>query len=377
MSQVSNLQLTDKTPLPVADKIKFMNHVNDEHQDELAMFIEAFTDARLNDKSTVLVAEVYTDGLLLETSTQHSETLPSHTTENLSDATSQYFIEFEQEIDAATTVKSQYISLLQVASKKLGKLAIKPQERHFSVIEGYYASPSMFRLVVTAPADTPLDHPGYAYLFDVNTELSTSNGEATSHAGKLQRYYTLRKAWQDSDSQQVYGWIDTYIHGDTPGGNWAREVKAGMALKSVRDYPEKIAHLKEGQCLLICDETSISTVANLLENWQNPIAPIVIAITNDSADIAYLQDIDLDDKLAQIEGFKQDNILHILNTPPINLPEAITSIVDAQLQLKSVSIDKVWGAIEASDAKTLRRQLKTKFNLPRQDMIMKVYWRAS
>ena len=118
-------------------------------------------------------------------------------------------------------------------------------------------------------------------------------------------------------------------------------------------------------------------MANLLENWQNPIAPIVIAITNDSADIAYLQDIDLDDKLAQIEGFKQDNILHILNTPPINLPEAITSIVDAQLQLKSVSIDKVWGAIEASDAKTLRRQLKTKFNLPRQDMIMKVYWRAS
>ena len=80
---------------------------------------------------------------------------------------------------------------------------------------------------------------------------------------------------------------------DTPGGNWARAVQAGTQLKSVRDYPEKIAHLNQGQCLLICDETSIPTVANLIENWQNTIAPIVIVVTNDDADTAYLQDIEL------------------------------------------------------------------------------------
>lgn len=110
---------------------------------------------------------------------------------------------------------------------------------------------------------------------------------------------------------------------------------------------------------------------------QNPIEPIVVTITNDSADTAYLKDLKLVNKLAQINLFKQDNLLHILNTPSTQLPEAITSIVDARLHLMSISIDKVWGAIEAFDAKTLRRQLKTKFNLPRQDMIMKVYWRAS
>ncbi|MEZ2693537.1 hypothetical protein ACBQ04_12565 [Psychrobacter faecalis] len=34
---------TDKTPLAIADKAMFIHHLNEEHQDELAMFINAFT----------------------------------------------------------------------------------------------------------------------------------------------------------------------------------------------------------------------------------------------------------------------------------------------------------------------------------------------
>ena len=267
-------------------------------------------------------------------------------------------------IDETITLKSQYINLLQVASKKLGKLAIKQQERYFTVIDGYYASPNMFRLVVAAPADTPLNHAGYAYLFEMNADVSISHeSDNASNASanvseKLQRYYTLRKAWQDAETQQIQGWVDTYIHGDTPGGNWARAVQAGTQLKSVRDYPEKIAHLNDGQCLLICDETSMPTVANLLENWQNTIAPIVIVVTNDDADTAYLQDIELSQTLAQIDNFKQDNIVHILNTPDINLPDAIVSAIDKRLEDGFILIEKVWGALSAADAKVLRRQLK-------------------
>ena len=134
-----------------------------------------------------------------------------------------------------------------------------------------------------------------------------------------------QKHWQDAETQQIQGWVNTYIHGDTPGGNWRERLEAATQLKSVRDYPEKIAHLNEGQCLLICDETSMPTVANLLENWQNTIAPIVIVVTNDDADTAYLQDIELSRTLAQINNFKQDNIVHILNTPLIDLPDAIVS----------------------------------------------------
>lgn len=380
MSQVFDQHYTDKVPLPVAAKIKFMNHVNDEHQDELALFVEAFADTKLSNDMAVVVAEVYSDGLLLEASVQNVEVLPNHKVETLSDAVSQFFIEFENVIDETITLKSQYINLLQVASKKLGKLAIKQQERYFTVIDGYYASPNMFRLVVAAPADTPLNHAGYAYLFEMNADVSNRNESANASdnaSEKLQRYYTLRKAWQDAETQQVQGWVDTYIHGDTPGGNWARAVQAGTQLKSVRDYPEKIVHLNDGQCLLICDETSMPTVANLLENWQNPIAPIVIVVTHDVADRAYLQDIELSQTLVQIDNFKQDNIIPILNTPDINLPDAIISAIDTCLEGASIVIEKVWGALGASDAKILKRQLKTKFGLPRQDMVMKVYWRAS
>ena len=380
MSQVVDSFYSDKEPLPVATKIKFMNHVNDEHQDELAMFVEAFAETKLSNDMAVVVAEVYSDGLLLEAAAQNSESLPSHKAESLPDVVKQFFIEFENVIDETVTLKSQYINLLQVASKKLGKLAIKQQARYFTVIDGYYASPNMYRLVVTAPADSPLNHAGYAYLFEMNTDISTSNQptDASNNASeKLQRYYTLRKAWQDAETQQVQGWVDTYIHGDTPGGNWARAAQVGTQLKSVRDYPEKVAHLSDGQCLLICDETSIPTVANLLENWQNPIVPIVIFVTNDGAEIAYLQDIELSQTLAQISNFKQGSIIHILNTPDINLPDAIVSAIDTRLEDSSINIEKVWGALGAADAKVLRRQLKTKFDLSRQDMIMKVYWRAS
>ena len=380
MSQIFDQYHTDKVPLPVAAKIKFMNHVNDEHQDELALFVEAFADTKLSNDMAVVVAEVYSDGFLLEASVQNVEILPNHKAETLPSGISQFFIEFENVIDETITLKSQYINLLQVASKKLGKQAIKQQERYFTVIDGYYASPNMFRLVVAAPADTPLNHAGYAYLFEMNTDVSISNESDNASANvseKLQRYYTLRKAWQDAETQQIQGWVDTYIHGDTPGGNWARAAQAGTQLKSVRDYPEKIAHLNEGQCLLICDETSMPTVANLLENWQNPIAPIVIVVTNDDADTAYLQDIELSQTLAQIDNFKKDNIVHILNTPSIDLPDAIVSAIDTRLEDGSILIEKVWGALSAADAKVLRRQLKTKFDLSRQDMVMKVYWRAS
>ena len=381
MSQICDSVYTDKVPLPVATKIKFMNHVNDEHQDELAMFVEAFADTKVGDDLLVQIAEVYHDGLSLQTCTHPLEKLsidnPAHyQAQSEAAALNRYFIAFDDLIDETVTIKSQYIHLLQVAAKKLGKLAIKQQERDFTVIDGYYASPNMFRLVVSAPSDTPLNHAGYAYLFELNADTQQRD-QAISEPAKLQRYYTLRKAWQDANSQTVYGWVDTYIHGDTPGGNWARALQAGTKIKSVRDYPEKVAHLETGQCLLICDETSMPTVANLLEVWQNPIAPIVIAVTNDAADIDYLNTLELSTSLTKTTNCKQTNIRHIVNSSAMDLTDAISSTIDILLSELSLSIDKVWGALEASDAKTLRRQLKAQFGLPRQDMVMKVYWRSS
>lgn len=379
---------TDKTPLAIADKAMFIHHLNEEHQDELAMFINAFTPASVGDYDIVSIQELYPDGLLLEVITinryqnnfnalKDSSPISNSFAENISSFNHQYFINFFVPISDSETLHEQYIALLQSSATKLGKRTIKLHEQHFSVIDGYYVSPNMYRLVVTAPDNIPLNHPGYAYLFELNSDiLSTLNKESENNDKPLQRYYTLRKAWRDPISSSVQAWIDVYIHGDTPGGNWARSLVCGMPIKTVRDYPEKTEHLSEGQCLLICDETSLPTVANLLENWQNPLPPLVIAITEDPKDISYLHTLNLCPCLGHDEHFLQDNLLHIIKTPTTDLSEQIISLLHARLMTLPLKIGKVWGALEAADIKSLRQQLKATLALSRQDMVIKVYWRA-
>lgn len=374
----------DKIPLDVADKTLFIDHVNEEHQDELAMFINIFTKASIREDSVPSIVELYSDGMLLAlTSIDSNQTNP----ENAPHPTEQYFVHFTSPVVDAASLQEQYITLLQRAATKLGKRTIKLRDQFFTVMDGYYASPNMYRLLVTAPDNTPLNQPGYAYLLDLNASFAASkldsgerrdsnDSDNTDEFQGVYRYYSLRKAWQDADSSSVHAWIDVYIHGDTSGGNWAKSLDTGMKIKSVREYPEKLEHLTDGQCLLICDETSLPTVANLLENWQNPLSPLVIAITNDSKDINYLHDITLSEHLSKDERFRQDNLLHIINTPATALTEQIMTTLNSRLTTTPVKIDKVWGALEAANIKSLRPQLKSVLGLSRQEMTIQVYWRA-
>ena len=374
----------DKIPLDVADKTLFIDHVNEEHQDELAMFINIFTKASIREDSVPSIVELYSDGMLLAlTSIDNNQTDP----ENAPHPTEQYFVHFTSPVVDAAALQEQYITLLQRAATKLGKRTIKLRDQFFTVMDGYYASPNMYRLLVTAPDNTPLNQPGYAYLLDLNASFAASkldsgerrdsnDSDNTDEFQGVYRYYSLRKAWQDADSSSVHAWIDVYIHGDTSGGNWAKSLDTGMKIKSVREYPEKLEHLTNGQCLLICDETSLPTVANLLENWQNPLSPLVIAITNDSKDINYLHDITLSERLSKDERFRQDNLLHIINTPATALTEQIMTTLNSRLTTTPNKIDKVWGALEAANIKSLRPQLKSVLGLSRQNMTIQVYWRA-
>lgn len=368
----------DKTPLDIADKDQFISHVNEEHQDELSMFITAFTTKAVSEYDIASIKELYTDGILIDVTTPNHDngTLASTTT-----LSSHYFINFTTPISESMTLQEQYITLLQTSANKLGKRTIKLQEQRFTVINGYYASPNMYRLVVTAPDNTPLSHPGYAYLFELDSDgLSAQKNHSKDHSKDndkpLQRYYTLRKVWQDSSNSSVQAWIDVYIHGDTAGGSWARALDCGMQIKTVREYPEKTEHLSEGQCLLICDETSLPTVANLLENWQNPLPPLVIAITNDPEDSRYLQTLTLSHQLRHDAYFLQDNLCHLINTPTTDITEQIMALLNTKFARLPLKIGKVWGALEAADIKSLRQQLKSTLGLSRQDMVIKVYWRA-
>ena len=382
---------TDKIPLVSADKAQFIHHVNEEHQDELAMFINAFTTTSISDDAIVSIVELYLDGMLLEITTINNNNnvnaLQDNSTHNqtndagLPSLSRQYFIAFTDPISESISLQEQYIILLQAAAKKLGKRTIKLQEQLFTVLDGYYASPNMYRLVVTAPDNAPLNHAGYGYLFELDSALnsvSIKRNDSDDNDGDkfLQRYYTLRKAWQESNNSPIRAWIDIYIHGNTEGGNWARALDSGMQIKSVREYPEKTEHLTDGQCLLICDETSLPTVANLLENWQNPLPPLVIVIINDADDVSYIHNLDLSEQLRRDKDFMAENLYHIINKPTVDLTEQIMEVLNAQLASLPVTIAKVWGALEATNTKSLRQQLKSTLGLSRQDMVLKVYWRA-
>lgn len=385
MAQLFAQENPNKTPLIVADKDLFVDHINDEHQDELAMFINVFTKATLREDSIPSIVELYPEGMLLALTSINSD--QTHF-EHAPYPTEQHFIHFTAPVSDSVSLQEQYIALLQRAATKLGKRTIKLREQFFTVMEGYYASPNMYRLLVTAPDDTPLNQPGYAYLFDLGASFVTStiavgeqsDADDSDNSDKFQgvyRYYSLRKAWQDTDSSSVNAWIDVYIHGDTPGGNWARSIGTGAQIKSVREYPEKLEHLTNGQCLLIGDETSLPTIANLLENWQNPLPPLVLVITNDADDISYLNALTLSERLSNDEHFKQNNLLHIVNTAKTTLTEQIMTTLNTCLTASPITIDKVWGALEAADIKSLRPQLKSALGLSRQDMTIQVYWRTS
>ncbi|WP_131669430.1 siderophore-interacting protein [Psychrobacter pygoscelis] len=368
-----------KTPLSYPEKYKFISHVNEEHQDELAMFAEAFTDLAIEATTPVNIKEVFVEGVEL--------TIPN---EDLSTDQCR-FVKFDQPILIAEDLKAQYIALMQKAAKKLGKKTIKLQNQEFTVKDSYLVTPNMLRLVVTAPPATPLSHPGYAYLFDLTSPASATEqlAAADTESTRKQCYYTLRRAWQHEEGQnspdaqsntsqhqgEISAWIDVYLHGDTPGGNWARSLQSGDKITSLRDYPEKIEHLSNGQCLLIADETSLPTVARLLEVWQNPIAPIVFAITNDAEDSKYLENLELQEAMRQMDIRQRAIIIPILNSPDMDLTAHISERLAEDPDLAALTIDRVWGALEAADAKALRKRLKAELGLTRQDMVLKVYWR--
>ena len=266
---------------------------------------------------------------------------------------------------------------MQQAAKTLGKPSIQLQQRRFKVLAVGPISANLYRLQVLAPNDTPLNHPGYAYLFDMAAQSITVKAHESQSvvnivdeknevedkadneavANKAQRYYTLRKAWQDEASQKIHAFIDVCLHGDTAGGNWARAAQMNSILHSVRDYPEKIAHLSEGQCLLICDETSLPTV------------------THDATDISYLNHIELSHTLLKEDDFLTHNVMHIHRAVTADLPATIMAKIQHISTTLPFKIAKVWGALEAKDAKRLRSKLKSQLGLSRQDMVLKVYWR--
>ena len=377
-----------------------MAYINEEHLDELLGFIKAFTPLSLNalDNLEVQLTAIYSEGVALQIQPKNLEKQPTDSQDkNLYEQT--FFIGFAASITQLDEFQTQYILLKQRADKKLGRKSIKLTKQAFIVEDSYKVSKNMLRLILSVPAlsvsalnenntlstnpssiPIPINEAGYAYLFDLEHNVIASNHgndsiKDSTRPSRPHCYYTLRKAWQTPTGMQA--WVDVFLHGNTSGGNWATALQVGDTIITKREFPEKVEHLRDGQTLLIVDETSMPTAARLLELWDNPKPPLIVCVTQEAADQRYFDDIKMsNDVEGNIDG--KFTVLPIVIGPRSsgqNLAAIIDSKLTDYLTQHPLQIDKVWGALEASTVKALRPMLRERFKLSRAEVVVKVYWR--
>ncbi|MGO2998134.1 MAG: siderophore-interacting protein [Moraxellaceae bacterium] len=411
--QDNDEQASPRTPLNAPELTNIITYINEEHLDELLGFLSVFTTINLSEWDTIEVqlTRVYAEGIELQWQ-------PKNPAEQSTSAQSKFyqrqtvFIAFPAAITHPDELQTQYIALKQRADKKLGKKTIKLIQQTFIVEDSYNVSENMLRLELSVPelsdsdpsnkppSSVPINEAGYAYLFDLEhnaliKDITADNIDDSKNTSRLARshcYYTLRKAWQTPAGIQA--WVDVFLHGNTPGGNWANSLQAGDTVVTKREFPEKVEHLRDGQALLIADETSMPTVARLLELWENPTPPLVVSVTQNAADQRYFDTvkirsgIDIGSMNNSIDSNSERTIKNTVKDNftvfPIvtdqqcsgqHLASLIDNTIGNYLTDQPLKIDKVWGALEASTVKALRPMLRERLDLSRAEVVIKVYWR--
>ncbi|ASK28092.1 siderophore-interacting protein [Neisseria chenwenguii] len=338
-------------------------HLNDSHADGVLNLARTFVSPKI---SQAQIQTVHADGLTLLAGNQ-SRFLP-------------FLLR-----DADTREQVHY--LIFYARVQQGALIDGGDFRYFTVLGSERVSPNMQRLTLKSQSPIPANEVGLAWYFTLHA-VSPDKGRLknlkhlfhrivmrllrhtnahrrqkilnTFYQGK--RYYTLRRVEKSSETQALedIALVDVFLHGDTAGSQWARNIKIGDTVRSSAEYREQTAHLAAGQALLIGDETALPTVAALLENWQNPVPPIVISITQHPDDQAYLPDSLLPERTTLIR---------------ISAADDVAAAVTDNLKNIGQTVETAWGALEAGDANTVRRHLKQQFGLTGKQAKIKGYWR--
>ena len=407
--QDNDEQASPRTPLNAPELTNIITYINEEHLDELLGFLSVFTTINPSEWDTIEVqlTRVYAEGIELQWQ-------PKNPAEQSTNAQSKFhqrqtvFIAFPAAITHPNELQTQYIALKQRADKKLGKKTIKLIQQTFIVEDSYNVSENMLRLELSMPelsdgdplnnpsSSVPINDAGYAYLFDLAHNSAANNSVTTDiennpRSARAHRYYTLRKAWQTPTGIQA--WVDVFLHGDTLGGSWAHSLQVGDTVVTKREFPEKVEHLRDGQALLIADETSMPTVARLLEGWENPTPPLVVCVTHNAADQRYFDTVKMRSGIdgsmnnsidsnseCTIKNAAKDNftVLPVITDQQSSgqdLAALIDRTIGNYLMDQPIKIDKVWGALEASTVKALRPMLRERLDLSRAEVVIKVYWR--
>ena len=310
-----------RTPIDHDDAQEIIEHVNEGHVPELLLCARAFTP--ISAPAHARMTDVFTDGFQLDVTD--------------ADGATSHFVPY-------SVPESPHVAIRATVDAALKKLGIKPEARvaHWRVLDNRVLTQHFRRLVLDLQGDTREDwHPGYACRFDVPGQ---------EHG----RPYTLRRLSGTKTE------VDVYCHDNTLGSQWAEGIQAGDTVTARGGRNEGLPDFSKGAALLLGDETALPTVAALLEGWAEEHPVRVLLEVGDVADQRYLDDVHLPrgvhvswlPRTAESGGSIRE-VLDTLGTPPV----------------------AVWGALEVSSAKSLRKQLQADY--PGTDVRVTGYWRVN
>lgn len=254
--------------------------------------------------------------------------------------------------------KGQSIPLIKTTSDKLVKTIKQSELTDKLYKQAYLAMFEMFKLMPT-----------------------TQRQKVQRQSGKYQvRYYTLRQSFAEENSSDKnelnLGYIDVFIHGKTPAGDWAKSLQTGDIIVSSRDVEETTEQLQQGQSLLICDETAMPTVALCLETWQNDTAPLVICINHSDDEQVYWHTVNYANTLPK--DFKP--IFIALDKEELttdNYAQKVIAQIEDFTKQTGKPIEQAWGAFEAGQAKKVKKHLRETCQLKGKANAVRGYWKKT
>ncbi|KZN13902.1 siderophore-interacting protein [Marinomonas sp. TW1] len=379
--------MESRSPIQDLDhKLDILEHVNQDHSEEVLAIAESHLSRSFKIVSAKIV-DLFEEGVLIQASTLEAKPSEDSTSESQQDIFAPFVIN--------GSLEDKILYLAYAAIVKQGRDFSGTGKRFFEVINTQKVTPNITRLTLQSSTPLPDYYPGHAFAFVLKSlqkqpELAASSQGKKSwqknlfdrafiwlmkhlstkyrqkllmSANKDVRLYTLRNAWQSEGSNFIdQAHVDVFTHGNTPGSQWVKNLSKGDIISSRSEAKDKHPHLHQGQALLIADETAYPALAGLLEQWQNPIAPYIILLSEKETEQAYFKVTDLPDG-AHIER---------LVCAPQQQGEKVLAALD-----NVTDIDAVWGAFESDAAKQVRHFLRNERQVMGRNNHTKAYWRLN
>lgn len=247
--------------------------------------------------------------------------------------------------------------LMSTSMRALGKKPSWEKYRTFTVDNISQPSPNMLRLHLHCTHLLPENQAGFVCRFIIDPIEKKPSEQQLKQADS--RPYTLRTI--DNEHQTT---VDIFDHGQTPGQQWARNLKAGQTIYSRAEAREKFPDFKVANTLLLADETSLPTVARLLEMRSSYFS--------DKTDVRLI--IGLQNMLDQqylSNALLQNTHVQWLNLNSKNQGKVVDAWIDS---LNNTPFDAVWGGLESNTSKALKKHIWSLNEIPNKQCKIRSYW---